>query len=277
LAKKSPHPTKLTLEELQKRADELAKNSVALSPYAAAAARKEIVSIVEQLERVRVALDPIREPESLFDPSNPRVVGKFGGIALVAQDRHPIDAVPRFYGSGVYALYYAGSFQPYAPIVGTETPIYVGKADPEDANAKTSRAQGDKLYGRLREHLRSIRKASSSLAVGDFTARYLVIQTGQQVSAEAYLINLFKPVWNDECRICYGIGKHGDRADKRSNDRSPWDTLHPGREWAANAILVDAKPTAQIVAELQAHYKLHPPFKTIDEVLKQFYEDLKQR
>jgi len=40
---RSTESDRLTLEELQKRADELTKNSGSLSPYAAAAARKEII------------------------------------------------------------------------------------------------------------------------------------------------------------------------------------------------------------------------------------------
>ncbi|MCH7885481.1 MAG: Eco29kI family restriction endonuclease, partial [Planctomycetes bacterium] len=49
---------------------------------------------------------------------------------------HPLPPADRFPGAGVYALYYNGNFPAYAPIKGTETPIYVGKADPRSDMAK---------------------------------------------------------------------------------------------------------------------------------------------
>ena len=47
-----------------------------------------------------------------------------------------------------------------------------------------------------------------------------------------YLIDRFKPIWNNETKVCFGFGKHGDNAATRRNTVSPWDTLHPGRPWA---------------------------------------------
>jgi hypothetical protein len=200
------------------------------------------------------------------------------GIALVAQDRHALADVPAFYGSGVYALYYDGPHEAYSPIVKTETPIYVGKADPATPAAKTPREQEQRLSSRLKDHARTIRKAAGNLEIADFTCRYLAIQSGWQTAAEDYLINLFKPIWNDEIGVCYGIGKHGDDPIKRSNLRSPWDTLHPGRDWAhRDASIRDASPKGRILSSIAAHYRLHSPFVSIDSVLKQFYEDLKQR
>lgn len=35
-------------------------------------------------------------------------------------------------------------------------------------------------------------------------------------------------------KVCYGFGKHGDSAGTRKNERSPWDTIHPGRPWATS-------------------------------------------
>jgi hypothetical protein len=225
-----------------------------------------------------VGLDPVREPESVFDPSNPRTVGRFVGIALLAQQRHPVGSVPSFYGSGVYALYYSGPFELYRAIVDTETPIYVGKADPANPSAKTPREQEQRLSGRLKDHARTIRKATSTLDISHFTCRYLVVQSGWQTAAEDYLINLLKPIWNDEIGICYGIGKHGDDPGTRGNLRSPWDTLHPGRDWAhRDPNIRDARPANQIATDMAAHFALHAPFSTVESVLKQFFDDLKQR
>ena len=64
-----------------------------------------------------------------------------------------------------------------------------------------------------------------------------------QNGAENYLIDLFKPIWNSEIGICYGFGKHGDDPGTRKNLRSPWDSLHPGRDWAyRDPAMKDAKP-----------------------------------
>ena len=81
-----------------------------------------------------------------------------------------------------------------------------------------------------------------------------------QGTAETYLIREFTPIWNDETRICYRIGKHGDAAKTCSNTRSPWDTLHPGRKWAG-AVGNTPNPLSpdEIAERIAAHYVAHPP------------------
>jgi hypothetical protein len=276
---KSPtNGEKPVIERLRELAEQLSQNAPSLTGRRALAARREIGTVVEELARVMVGLDPVREPESVFDPSNPRTVGRFVGIALVAQPRHPLANVPSFYGSGVYALYYDGPFDLYQPIAETENPIYVGKADPASPSAKTPREQEQRLSGRLKDHARTIRKATTTIDIAHFTCRHLVVQSGWQTAAEDYLINLFKPIWNDEIGICYGVGKHGDDPGTRGNLRSPWDTLHPGRDWAhRDPNIRDARPRDQIATEMTAHFALHAPFATVESVLKQFFDDLKQR
>lgn len=259
-----------------------------LADVAPTLSKKEVVEALAamvELQKVLAEVDPIREPKHLFDPSDPRVVGKFVGIALVAQEKVPLANLPAFYGAGVYALYYEGPFEAYGPLVGGENPIYVGKADPQEASAKTPKAQGTKLHGRLREHLRSINKAmihaDATLNVADFRCRFLVVQSGWQVAAENYLINLFKPIWNDELSLCFGIGKHGDSPDTRGNLRSPWDTMHPGREWASRCKkdgtpIADAKSKQRILEEIQTHFLKYPPFRSEEDILKRFFADLHQ-
>jgi hypothetical protein len=224
-----------------------------------------------------VRLDPIKQPTTVFDPANPRTVARFVGVALVAQERTPLGALAPFYGSGVYALYYGGAFELYRPLVGAENPIYVGKADPADPTAKTPRDQQQRLHRRLRDHERTIGKATTTLSISDFTCRYLVVQSGWQSAAERYLIDLFQPIWNDEVRICYGIGKHGDDPKTRANLRSPWDTLHPGRDWAhRDARMRDARSRDQISSEIVRHFEGNPPLKSVARVLDRFFADLKQ-
>jgi hypothetical protein len=194
---------------------------------------------------------------------------------MIAQPRHPLVSLRPFYGAGVYALYYNGPFGAYSPLSGTEQPIYVGKADPKNAEAKDAVSQGTSLFDRLREHRRNIAKATSTLRAEDFDCRFLIVQTGYQRAAEEYLINFFKPIWNNEMRICFGLGKHGDSATTRANKRSPWDTLHPGRAWAAS-LIEDQKSEDQIRLEIAEHLQRVPPHTTLEKILADFLSDLGQ-
>lgn len=235
--------------------------------------------LVDQIGGFLRDLDPIKQPSAVFDPSDPAVVGRFVAMAMISQPRVPLPAATdnRFYGSGIYALYYMGDHESYAPISSSETPIYVGKADPATDAARTPREQGDKLISRLREHLRSIKKAVTTLSPEEFEYRCLVVQSGWQGAAEAYLISLFSPVWNNETKICFGIGKHGDKASTRSNLRSPWDTMHPGRGWAHGDVPIsDAKSIERIRSELDDHFRTEKVYYDVDEILREFLEQLRQ-
>jgi hypothetical protein len=235
----------------------------------------QIKEAIDELTVLLARLDPIAQPTAVFDPSNPKVVGRFVALALVAQERHPLAEIPKFYGSGVYAIYYKGEFLAYRPISGTETPIYVGQAAPAISNARTPAQQGDKLSKRLNEHRKNIAKATSTIDLVDFEFRSLVVQSGWETAAEDYLIHLFSPIWNSETNILYGLGKHGDSATTRANKRSPWDTLHPGRVWAA-ASTEDAKSLPQIDAELANHFAKYPAYAELEAVLGSFIDELRQ-
>ena len=178
-------------------------------------------------------LDPIEYPDKVFDPSDPRVVGELTARTLLAQPMAPLAGISAFYGSGVYAIYYRGNLPVYAAIRAKDHPLYIGKADPAKPEAETVREQGVRLVGRLNDHVRSL-SAAENLSIDDFHCRYLVVKSAWQGTAEEYLIRRFQPVWNNEMGVCYGFGKHGDSPKMRSNTRSPWDTLHPGRKWAAH-------------------------------------------
>ena len=235
----------------------------------------EIRQAISDLDGFLQTLDPIRQPASVFDPSNPKVVGRFVALALVAQERLPLAEVQPFYGSGVYAIYYRGRFGLYGALSGTETPLYVGQAAPSDRNARTANAQGPRLSARLAEHRKNIAKATTTLDLADFDYRALVVQSGWETAAEDYLIHLFRPLWNNETGILYGLGKHGDAATTRANKRAPWDTVHPGRGWAA-ATLEDAKSTDQIEREVAAHLERHGAYRDLQTVLTSFIDELRQ-
>lgn len=258
---------------------ELIETTTAARPSSVARKRldTELRELVGRVDVLLRDLDPVRQPRFMFDPGNPAVVGRFIALAMISQPRVALGQAERFYGSGVYALYYSGDFPAYEPIKATETPIYVGKADPQTETAKLPAEQGQKLYGRLNDHRRNIGKAADTIDVEDFEYRSLVVQSGWQGAAEDYLIHLFKPVWNNETGICYGIGKHGDDPKTRSNLRSPWDTLHPGRDWAwRDPNMADAKPSKQIQAELKKHFATEAIYTDLDQVLKEFVEELRQ-
>src|SRR4051812_2838761 len=87
------------------------------------------------------------------------------GAALEARPLEPLPPA-RFLGAGIYALYYGGDFKLYAPISRSERPIYVGSA----LSARSRRGIGGlgdeaptraAIYGRLRDHARSIGGATN--------------------------------------------------------------------------------------------------------------------
>lgn len=231
-----------------------------------------LLEMQRMLEQVVREIDPVQLPSSFFDPTEPSLIGRFISIALVAQPRQRLEDLKGFYGAGVYAIYYVGDFAPYAPVTGTETPIYVGKADPE-GNPKSPVDQGTKLFDRLKEHRKSIRKVNH-IESSDFECRYLAVQSGYQAAAERHLIGLFKPLWNNETRVLFGIGKHGDSAETRTNNKSPWDTLHPGREWATNN--PEAVSREEIIARVGRHFETATIFTTVDSVLEAFLNELRR-
>ena len=276
--KSKPAVTEI-LERLAAELTTLADTTSQQRPSASARRRldAELRKLITRAEALLQDLDPIHRPRFMFDPGDPAVVGRFIALAMIAQPRSPLSTVERFYGSGIYALYYKGMFAAYAPISTTETPIYVGKADPRNDTAKTSVEQGTGLSNRLKDHFRSIGKADGTLNVDNFDCRSLVVQSGWQGAAEDYLINLFQPVWNNETGICYGLGKHGDAPSTRANLRSPWDTLHPGRDWAGrDPNISDARPRDRILADLEKHFSTCTIYRDVDQVLESFIEELRQ-
>jgi hypothetical protein len=224
--------------------------------------REGLAAHAESVEAARSATDPIRMPRATFDPADPKAIGRMVSIALLAQPLVPLTDVYPAYGSGVYAIYYHGDHPLYTAISGSETPIYVGKADPAKDDASTTREQGPKLTARLLEHAGTISTAESygdslpsqlsRIRLKDFVCRRLVCATNAQLVAEKHLIRTFWPIWNSETKVCWGMSKHGDAAKTRANKRSPWDVVHPGRVWALDKRLVDSLSPGQIAERVTA-------------------------
>ena len=76
--------------------------------------------------------------------------------------------------------------------------------------------------------------------------------------------------------ICYGFGKHGDDPQTRANLRSPWDTLHPGRDWAhRGSSMKDARSTERIVRDIEKHLVKYQPLSSTDEILRLFLQEIR--
>jgi len=274
-SKKANSPLTNMLAELRALTDRIAGEDAGDDPRVVKKIREGLEQVTEELSKVTTRLDPILRPETIFDPTDPNTSGRVVALTLVAQGKHSLARIPEFYGAGVYAIYYRGDFAPYAALKNMDHPIYVGKADPSNPSAKDAISQGTKLSARLNEHARSISNARSTLNIEDFDCRFLIVQTGFQKSAEDYLINFFKPIWNSETKICFGLGKHGDSSETRVNKRSPWDTLHPGRKWA-DATTENQKSPEAIIKQINAHLEKHPPYADIHQIFERFTEDMHQ-
>ncbi len=168
----------------------------------------------------------------------------------------------RFPGAGVYAIYYTGSLPIYRPLIAHNkaskipAPIYVGKAIPSGGRKggmDFEAAVGNSLFNRLSEHADSIAKASN-LEVGDFQCRYLVVDDIWIPLAESMLIDRFQPLWNLEID---GFGNHDPGSGRHQQKKSPWDVIHPGREWAER-LQPCAKSKRDIESRIAAFFQVHP-------------------
>jgi hypothetical protein len=171
-----------------------------------------------------------------FNPLDKRHLGESVADALLDAT---VQSLPpeQFFGAGVYALYYTGSFPAYRQLVednkGNEfsCPIYVGKAVPAGARKGGlgwGVEHGQALYKRLSEHAESV-NAVQNLALSDFYCRFLVVDDIWIPLAESMLIEKFKPIWN---RALDGFGNHDPGRGRYNGMKPQWDCLHPGREWA---------------------------------------------
>ena len=277
VARGPKRPEREILNELRQKLGDLTGLFPTLTKPAAWRTRGELHALIGRVEAAIADLDPIKDPGGMFDPTVPDTAGRLVALSLLAQPRVPLARIGRTYGSGIYAIYYTGDHPAYAPISGTETPIYVGKADPQSADAKTAREQGPQLYGRLNDHRRAIRKVEqhalataleNPLRLAHFECRRLVCATNAQYVAERHLISIFQPIWNNEMAICWGISKHGDASTTRANKRSPWDVLHPGRLWAMAEELEDKMSSEVIVEKITGHLDRNPPFADRDVIIE---------
>jgi hypothetical protein len=176
-------------------------------------------------------------PDSPFNPLDKFHLAASLADAMLKTHARPLPPAEKFDGAGIYALYYAGDFKPYALIASKNrgedpaSPIYVGKAVPPGARKGgfgLGTDPGDALLKRLREHAKSISEVKN-LAPEDFSCRYLVCDDIWIPLGEALLIERFQPPWNV---LIEGFGIHTPGKGRKKQVKSKWDTIHPGRSLA---------------------------------------------
>jgi len=175
---------------------------------------------------------------------------------------HTLPPPERFYGVGIYALYYTGDFDHYSKYAELNRlqyahPIYIGKAVPRGwRQSRISDTEGKvsyELHARLREHFRNI-EIGEGLSANDFSCRFVIFEGGGSDmigTIEAALIKIFKPLWNSAVD---GFGNHTPGAGRFNQAKSDWDVLHPGRAWAEKCLGV-AKTKDLILGRIDTHMK----------------------
>jgi hypothetical protein len=154
---------------------------------------------------------------------------------LLVRPTDPLSAIDAITGAGVYVIYYTGAFPAYAPVAEAnrdgkfERPIYIGKAIP-----KGGRKGGlsTEVAAPLPTGLSSTRRPSPRLTILTlriFRFAISLLMISGFLWAKIMLIETFKPVWN---RAIDGFGNKDPGNRRATQFRSPWDVLHPGRQFA---------------------------------------------
>jgi hypothetical protein len=194
-----------------------------------------------------------------FNPLDKINLGKSVAEALLDTAPIPIAGIESFNGAGIYAIYYTGDFPAYAPIVklnkGGEfkLPIYVGSAVPpggRKGGLGLSDSAHSKLFGRLSKHRQSL-QAARNLDIEDFHCRYLLVDDIWIPLGESLMIATFAPLWNQRLD---GFGNHDPGSGRYQQLRSPWDTVHPGREWAEKC-KQRAETPEQLIADIESYLR----------------------
>lgn len=199
--------------------------------------------------------------ERSYNPLDKRNLGVSVADALLQSPVGQMPPAERFVGAGIYAIYYVGNFRSYRPISAANSrgkfnwPIYVGKAIP--AGGRTGgkgfeQYRGFALFNRLNKHATSISQAGN-IDIADFFCRYLVVDDIWIPLGESLLIEKFAPLWN---RALDGFGNNDPGKGRYQQERSPWDVIHPGRDWAERCVK-NRRPERDIVNRVKAFLKDH--------------------
>jgi hypothetical protein len=184
---------------------------------------------------------------STIIPFNPLDKNNLGESVAAAMLGRPVDSLPPaqiFNGAGIYAIYYTGNNPLYERVAKKNRnekfgkPIYVGKAVPPGARKGGFELEEDP--GTAPE---------SNLCLQDFFCRFLVVDNIWIPLAESLLIKMFSPVWN---HVIDGFGNHDPGKGRYKQQKSAWDSLHPGREWA-NRLEQGKLSKDQLLKKIKAH------------------------
>lgn len=175
-----------------------------------------------------------------FNPLDKTNLGISVANAMMLMEPLPLADVPNERGSGIYAIYYAGNFEPYQLLSdlnsdpeGPQYPIYVGKAIPEGGRTGLGLSDGKSTFtlrNRLRNHQRSV-VAAENLDLDHFSLRLLMVEPIFIPLGETMLITQTGPLWNT---MVPGFGSNAPGSGREAGRKSVWDTLHPGRSHSAN-------------------------------------------
>jgi hypothetical protein len=195
-----------------------------------------------------------------FNPLDKRNLAESVTEALIQRPVAPLPPSP-FIGAGIYAIYYTGDFPLYCQLARLNSgkrygqPIYVGKAVPAGARKGglgLDALPGLALYNRLCDHAKSVSE-SENLETRDFSCRFLAVDDIWIPLAESLLIERFTPLWN---MVLDGFGNHDPGKGRYNQQKSPWDTIHPGRNWASR-LQDNANSLGTIQEQVRAFIKEH--------------------
>jgi hypothetical protein len=217
--------------------------------------------------------------DEIYNPLDKPNLAKSIELELLSRDPSPISEAAQVEGAGVYVIYYTGAFKAYSQLSASNSggefkrPIYIGKAIPKGGR-KGGFAEANKkstaLRSRLRQHASSIEEASN-LDVSDFYVRHLVVDDIWIPLGENMLIQTFKPVWN---HAIDGFGNKDPGNRRKTQYRSPWDVLHPGRYFAEK--LADGGITIEFLERRVADYLAGRRLERLPKVIAEQIEEEQQ-
>jgi len=177
-----------------------------------------------------------KQKKGPYNPLDKINLGRSVANALLSSSLKSLPP-PSFRGAGIYAIYYFGRNPLYSYIsdfnnrkdLDGEWTIYIGKAG--GAGSRKGMIdlgeKGTALSKRISKHASSI-ELGDGLASSDFKCRYLTIDSIWIPLGEQLLIQKFKPLWN----TIDGFGNNDPGMGRKNQRTSPWDLLHPGRNYA---------------------------------------------
>lgn len=210
---------------------------------------------------------------SPYNPLDKLNIAKSIETELLGRPPVPLSAASDIKGAGVYVIYYTGAFPAYTPIArenqhgAFKRPIYIGKAIPKGGRKGglvADASKGKALADRLGQHADSIAQ-SANLDLAEFFVRHLVVDDVWIPLGENMLIETFKPVWN---RAIDGYGNKDPGRRRATQYKSPWDVLHPGRNFAVK--LADSALTPEfLIARVEDYFAGRPLAKLPKVIVEQ--------